>query len=87
LNKLITEDMVIPSEHTIIEEPSFDCKKVSFTLRNEVKERKQDCKIDLTDFTFLMPLRIDSENEKRRENAETSIGFILKHFGWFYLPF
>lgn len=77
--------MVISSEHTIKEESYIDCKKVSFTLRNEVKERKEDCKIDLTDFTFLMPLRIDSE--KRRENTETSIGFILKHFDWFYLPF
>ena len=37
-----------------------------------------DCKTDLTDFTFLMPLRIDSE--KRRENADTSISFILRHF-------
>jgi len=36
------------------------------------------CKTDLTDFTFLMPLRIDSE--KRRENADTSISFILRHF-------
>lgn len=36
------------------------------------------CRTDLTDFTFLMPLRIDSE--KRRENAETSISFILRHF-------
>jgi hypothetical protein len=37
-----------------------------------------DCKTDLTDFTFLMPLRIDSEY--RKENADTSIGFILRHF-------
>jgi len=36
------------------------------------------CKTDLTDFTFLMPLRIDSE--KRKENADTSISFILRHF-------
>jgi len=36
------------------------------------------CKTDLSDFTFLMPLRIDSE--KRKENADTSIGFILRHF-------
>ena len=40
--------------------------------------RPHDCKTDLTDFTFLMPLRIDSE--KRRENADTSISFILRHF-------
>jgi hypothetical protein len=37
-----------------------------------------DCKTDLTDFTFLMPLRIDSE--KRKENTDASIGFILRHF-------
>ncbi len=35
-------------------------------------------KTDLSDFTFLMPLRIDSE--KRKENADTSISFILRHF-------
>jgi hypothetical protein len=70
--------MVIFSEHTIKEESFIDCKKVSFTLRNEVKERKQDRKIDLTDFTFLMPLRIDSE--KRRENADTTISYILRNF-------
>jgi len=36
------------------------------------------CKTNLTDFTFLMPLRVDSE--KRKENADTSISFILRHF-------
>jgi len=40
--------------------------------------RPHDSKTDLTDFTFLMPLRIDSE--KRKENADTSISFILRHF-------
>lgn len=37
-----------------------------------------DRKTDLTDFTFLMPLRIDSEC--RKENADASISFILNHF-------
>ena len=40
--------------------------------------RPHDCKRNLSDFTFLMPLRIDSE--KRKENADTSISFILRHF-------
>lgn len=40
--------------------------------------KPQDCKTDLTDFTFLMPLRIDSS--QRKENADTSINFILRHF-------
>src|SRR5690606_3181949 len=55
-----------------------DCTTASLALRNEVKEGPHDCKTDLSDFTFLMPLRIDSE--KRKENADTSIGFILSHF-------
>ncbi|MBN1183727.1 MAG: hypothetical protein JXB49_15655 [Bacteroidales bacterium] len=40
--------------------------------------RQQNCKTDLSDFTFLMPLRIDSE--QRKENADTVINFILDHF-------
>jgi hypothetical protein len=35
-------------------------------------------KTDLTDFTFLIPLRIDSA--ERKANAETVIKFILKYF-------
>jgi hypothetical protein len=57
-----------------------------FSNQSPISELKPDCKTarphdrktDLTDFTFLMPLRIDSE--KRRENADTSISFILRHF-------
>jgi hypothetical protein len=40
--------------------------------------RLQDCKTGLTDFSFLMPLRIDSEY--RKANADSSISFILSHF-------
>ncbi len=70
--------MVIIPDRTIKEESSDDCNELNFAHLNEVKEIKQDCRTDLADFTFLMPLRIDSE--KRRENAETSISFILRHF-------
>ena len=70
--------MVIIPDRTIKEESSDDCNELNFAHLNEVNEIKQDCKTDLTDFTFLMPLRIDSE--KRRENAETSISFILRYF-------
>lgn len=66
------------SDHISKEESDPDCKTARFALRNEVKEGLQDRKTDLTDFTFLMPLRIDSE--ERRENADTSISFILSHF-------
>lgn len=40
--------------------------------------RPHDCKTDLSDFTFLMPLRIDSR--ERKENADTVINSIFKHF-------
>jgi len=43
-----------------------------------VEEGPQDRKPDLSDFTFLIPLRIDSET--RKENADTVIRFILRHF-------
>lgn len=35
-------------------------------------------RLNLTDFSFLIPLQIDSEY--RRENADASINFILNHF-------
>ncbi len=70
--------MVLASDHISKEKSDPDCKTARFALRNEVKEGLQDRKTDLTDFTFLMPLRIDSE--ERRENADTSISFILSHF-------
>jgi hypothetical protein len=35
-------------------------------------------KTDLSDFTFLMPLRIDSK--ERNENADTVVRFIFQHF-------
>ncbi len=52
----------------VLAESDIDCKTA----------RLQDRKTDLSDFTFLMPLRIDSE--KRKENADTIISFILGHF-------
>lgn len=70
--------MVIIPDRTIKEESSDDCNELNFAHLNEVKEIKQDCRTDLTDFTFLMPLRIDSE--KRRENADTTISYILRSF-------
>jgi hypothetical protein len=70
--------MILASDHINKEKSDHDCTTARFALRNEVKEGPHDCKTDLTDFTFLIPLRIDSE--KRKENADTSIDFILRHF-------
>lgn len=55
-----------------------DSKTARPFTRTTVRLGGQDRKTDLTDFTFLMPLRIDSE--QRKENADTSISFILRHF-------
>ncbi len=49
-------------------QPAEDC----------MPSRLLDCKKDLSDFTFLMPLRIDSA--ERKENADASINFILRDF-------
>lgn len=40
--------------------------------------RPQDCRADLTDVTFLVPLHIDSG--ERRENIETLIRYTFQHF-------
>jgi predicted glycosyltransferase involved in capsule biosynthesis len=37
-----------------------------------------NCTIDLTDFTFLFPIRIDSRY--RKENTDASVKYILEHF-------
>jgi hypothetical protein len=39
---------------------------------------RQDCRTDLSDVTFLVPLRIDSKD--RKENAATLIKYTLQHF-------
>lgn len=40
--------------------------------------RPHDCKTDLTDFSFLFPIRIDSKY--RKENINTSVKYILEQF-------
>jgi hypothetical protein len=57
--------MVIIPDRTNKEESSDDCNELNFAHLNEVKEIKQDCRTDLTDFTFLIPMRIDSEKRRR----------------------
>jgi hypothetical protein len=62
------EAMILASDHINKEKSDLDCKAA----------RLQDRKTDLSDFTFLMPLRVDSS--QRKENADTSMNFILRHF-------
>ena len=43
----------------------------------------QEQKTDLTDVTFLVPLRIDSS--ERKENADTLIKYTFQHFNTFFI--
>lgn len=52
--------------------------KNSESARDYTTAKLHDCRINLTDFTFLIPLRIDSV--QRKWNAETSVKFISDHF-------
>lgn len=45
--------------------------------------RPHDCRTDLTDVTFLVPLRIDSP--ERKENADTLIKYTLRHFNTYFI--
>jgi hypothetical protein len=70
--------MVLVSDHKNKEKSDSDSTTARFALRNEVKEGRHDCKPDLTDVTFLVPLRIDSP--ERMENINTLIKFTFLHF-------
>ena len=60
--------MVLASDHNNKEKSDLDC----------TTARPQDCKTDLADVTFLVPLRIDSP--ERLENINTLIKYIFLHF-------
>lgn len=70
--------MILASDNISNEESDTDRSTASFALRNEVKEGPHDCRTDLTDVTFLVPLRIDSP--ERKENIETLIKYTFLHF-------
>jgi len=61
-----------------------DCKTAGLSRQKGISALlRQDGQTDLTDVTFLVPLRIDSP--ERRENADTLIKYTFQHFNTFFI--
>jgi len=60
------------------------CKTAGLSRQSGISASlRQDHMTDLTDVTFLVPLRIDSP--ERRENADTLIKYTFRHFNTFFI--